>query len=94
VTSAEVFQEILHRYTAISRREAIEPAFAVLRSVVDQMFPIELEDVERARALLLTWPALSARDSLHLALLQRHGITRILSFDTHFDGIPGVVRVH
>ena len=94
MTSAEVFQEILHRYTAISRREAIEPAFAVLRSVVDQMFPIELEDVERARALLLTWPALSARDSLHLALLQRHGITRILSFDTHFDGIPGVVRVH
>ena len=27
VTSAEAFQEILHRYVAIGRREAIGPAF-------------------------------------------------------------------
>ncbi len=94
VTSAEVFQELLHRFTAIGRREAIEPAFDLLRAVVDQVYAIELEDVERARTLLLTWPALSARDALHLVVLQRHGIGRILSFDGHFDGIPGVVRVH
>ena len=27
VTSAEVLQEILHRYVAIDRRDAIQPAF-------------------------------------------------------------------
>lgn len=94
VTSAEVFQEILHRYAAIGRRDAIEPAFELLRAVADEVFPIELEDVERARVLLLTWRALSARDALHLAVLQRRGIGKIFSFDTHFDDIPGVERIH
>ena len=94
VTSAEVFQEILRRYAAIGRRDAVEPAFELLRAVADEVFPIELEDVERARGLLLTWRALSARDALHLAVLQRRGIGKIFSFDMHFDGIPGVVRIH
>ncbi len=30
VTDAEVLQEILHRYTAINRRDAIQPAFDAL----------------------------------------------------------------
>jgi len=25
--------------------------------------------------------------------MQRHGIERILSFDSGFDGLPGIVRV-
>lgn len=62
--------------------------------MADEVFPIELEDVERARVLLLTWRALSARDALHLAVLQRRGIGKIFSFDTHFDDIPGVIRIH
>ena len=36
---------------------------------------------------------LLARDAVHLAVMQRHGITRILSFDTGFDGIVGVERI-
>jgi predicted nucleic acid-binding protein len=32
VTDAEVMQEILHRYVAIDRRDAIQPAFDVLLS--------------------------------------------------------------
>jgi uncharacterized protein len=36
---------------------------------------------------------LSARDALHLAILQKHGIEQILSFDTGFDGFPGVTRL-
>src|SRR5688572_30589515 len=34
VTDAEVFQEILHRYVAIKRRDAIQPAFDVLNDLV------------------------------------------------------------
>lgn len=50
VTDAEVFQEILHRYVAINRREAIQPAFNALRSVVDEIFPVDVEAVDQARA--------------------------------------------
>jgi predicted nucleic acid-binding protein len=92
VADAEVLQEILHRYVAIDRREAIEPAFEVLLGIVDAVLPIELEDVQRARSLLAT-PRLQARDAIHVAVMQRHGIDRTISFDRAFDGIPGLTRV-
>ena len=50
-------------------------------------------DVERARRLLRTTPTLSARDAVHIALMQGRDIDRILTFDTGFDGIPGIVRL-
>ena len=60
-TDAEVLQEILHRYTAIKRRDAIGPAFA--------------------------------RDAVHVAIMQRREIGRILTFDEGFDGIAGIERI-
>jgi hypothetical protein len=91
VTDAETFQEILHRYVAINRRDAIEPAWNALRRIVDETFPIELEDVDRARALVTT-SRLTARDALHVAVMQRRDIIEILSFDTDFDAMPGIRR--
>ena len=93
VTNAEVLQEILHRYVAIERRDAIQPAFDAILGVVDDVFPVEMPDVERAKAIVLGWARLSARGALHLATMERQGITRILSFDTGFDGFPGVTRL-
>lgn len=94
VTSAEVFQEILHRYTAIGRRDAIQPAWDVLAGTADEVFAIDLADADRARVVVLERQALSARDALHAAVMQRHGVTRIMSFDAGFDAIPGVTRLH
>lgn len=91
VTDAEAFQEILHRYVAINRREAIEPAWNVLRRVVDEVYPIELADVELARRLVAT-SRLTARDALHVAVMQRHEIAEILTFDSAFDDLPGIKR--
>lgn len=92
-TDAEVLQEILHRYTAIDRREAIGPAFDVLLGVVDVVHPIDLEDVARARRLVTSAARLSARDAIHVAVMQRRDIGRILTFDTAFDGVLGIARV-
>lgn len=92
-TDAEVLQEILHRYAAIGRREAIEPAFAVLLGVVDVVHPIELEDVQRARRLVAAAPELSARDAIHIGVMQRRGIDRVLTFDRAFDAVDGLVRI-
>lgn len=92
VSNVEVFQEILHRYVAINRREAIQPAFDLLLGVVDEVFAIDLKDVERAKTIVYG-RRLSARDAIHLATMERHGVSRIMSFDTGFDTYAGVTRV-
>ncbi|MFN2398749.1 MAG: type II toxin-antitoxin system VapC family toxin [Gemmatimonadaceae bacterium] len=93
VTDVEVLQEILHRYVAIGRRDAIQPAFDALLGVVDEVFAVELADAERAKAILYGHQQLSARDAIHLATMERHGIVRIMSFDTGFDAYPGMSRL-
>jgi predicted nucleic acid-binding protein len=92
-TDAEVLQELLHRYAAIRRREAIGPAFDAILGVVDIVHPIELEDVAGARRLMGGTKSLSARDAIHLAVMQRREIGRILTFDEGFDGIVGIERI-
>lgn len=93
VTDAEVLQEILHRYSALDRRDAIQPAFDAVLGLVDEIFPIEPEDVQRAKTVLLSRGEISARDAIHLAVMERYRIDLILSFDRGFDGIPGVTRI-
>jgi predicted nucleic acid-binding protein len=93
VTDAEVFQEILHRYVAIDHRDAIQPAFDALLGVIDEVFPVDLAAVERGKTILFGWPDLSARDAIHLATIEQHGVGQIMSFDTGFDGYPGVERI-
>jgi len=93
VTSAEVLQEILHRYVAIDRRDAIQPAFDALLGVVDEVLDVGRKDVERARELVLGIGRLSARDALHAAVMEREGVTTIMSFDAGFDALPGVTRL-
>jgi len=93
VSDAEVLQEILHRYVAIRRPNAIQSAFDALLSVVDQLYPVELEDVERAKSLLLGLTPLSARDALHTAVMERYDVSRLLSFDAGFDAVPWIERI-
>lgn len=92
VTDAEVLQEILHRYVAIDRRDAIQPAFDALLGVVDQVFSVDRRAVERAKEITLGYRRLSARDAIHLSVMEQNGIDQILSFDTGFDGFPGITR--
>lgn len=93
VTSAEVMQEILHRYVAIRRRDAIGPALEALTAIVDEVFAVSREDVEEARSVLDRIPDLSARDALHVAVMRRRSIERVLTFDAGFDLVPGVERI-
>jgi predicted nucleic acid-binding protein len=92
VTSAEVLQEILHRYRAIDHPAAIQPAFDVLLGVVDDVLPVDRDDVVAAKDTLIARWQLSARDALHVAVMHRHDIREVLSFDRHFDMLPGLAR--
>lgn len=93
VTDAEVLQEILHRFTAIDRRDAIGPAWQVIEAVVDEVLPIYPGDVDRARLLVESDPRVGARDALHVAVMRAHGIDRVFSFDRHFDAVAGLARL-
>lgn len=94
VTDAEVLQEILHRYTAINRRDAIEPALRAVLDVVDEVFAIEKRDVLRASEITQLPSLLSARDAVHVAVMERHAIGSILSFDAGYDRWTGLKRIH
>jgi predicted nucleic acid-binding protein len=93
VTDAEVLQEILHRYVSIARPDAIQPALNALLGVVDEVFSVDRAAVERAKEIVLGQKSLSARDAVHIALMQIHGVKKILSFDQGFDGFPGITRL-
>ena len=94
VTDAEVLQEILHRYSAVGLHDAIQPAFDALLAVVEQVFPVQTTSVERAKEIVLARRRLSARDALHLAVMEEQGVKEILTFDAGFDGYPGITRLH
>jgi len=93
VTDAEVLQEILHRYGAIGRRDAIQPAFDAILDVVDEVLPVTEHDVRKAKDVMLARARLSARDALHVAVMWAHGIATILTFDRAFDGVPRIKRL-
>jgi predicted nucleic acid-binding protein len=61
--------------------------------IVPDALPVTIEDFLLATQLHSQYVALQARDSLHLAIMQRQGIFHIISADRHFDGIPGLIRL-
>ena len=94
VTDVAVLQEILHRYTAIDKREAIGPALQVTLDIVDEVISIEKAEVLRAAEIVQSRALMSARDAVHIAVMERHGIRSILSFDGDFDSWPGLDRIY
>ena len=76
-----MFQEVLHRFVALKR------------DLVDEVFSIQDADVERTKTIVPGRRRLSARDAVHLAIMEREGVQRILTFDTGFDGVPGLERI-
>ena len=93
-TDAEAFQELLHRYRAIRRwtlgREVVHAFSEIMR---DRIEPVYAEDVLLATSLADEHPDVSARDLVHTAVMRRLGINRIISADTDFDRLPGIVRL-
>ena len=80
---------LLCRFQA-NDRDAIQPAFEVILKTADRVYPIEQEDIARAKDIVLGYPSLSARDALHIAVMERHGISTILTFDRGYSAYPGI----
>lgn len=95
VTSAEVLQELFHhvrrRWEWQNDGQAYREFAALMEGAV---LPIDEADLAAAVALSAQVPLdVEARDLLHVAVMQRHGVPRIVTADRGFDRIPGIERL-
>jgi predicted nucleic acid-binding protein len=93
VTSIEVVHEILHRYLSIGRAAG---GIALAEETMDlfaPVMPITHALMRRVPELARRYPALSARDLIHVATCIHEGITDIISTDRGFDAVPEVRRI-
>lgn len=91
-SSAEVLQEILHRYRAIKRLQEGVIVYETFRNLPIRFLEILPSDVDVAKELLLEHHSyLSSRDSLHLAVMQRNKIKEVVTYDQGFLGINGII---
>lgn len=81
VTSAEVLQELLHAYLPVGRLERLDAAMRLATDTATEVWPVTVEDARMAHTLIAGYPALGARDLVHLAVCRRHGVTRAKTFD-------------
>ena len=93
VTDVEVYQEILHRYTAIRRPDAIDAAFASLDAIADETMTFGMSEIRAAREMIGSVDGISARNALHVATMRSAGVSRILSMDRGFDVCLGIERL-
>ena len=89
---AEVLQEILHRYRALSRWSEGRQVFDLARRIFAVVLPVTVAELDLARSLLDAYDGLMARDALHAAVVEMHGLDGICSFDRDFDRISSIVR--
>ena len=94
VTNSEVLQEIMYRYLASGRwtlgREVVRTFAEAMSGRIE---PVHGEDVILATELADRHPGVSARDLVHAAVMQRLGVSRIISADTDFDRLEGIDRL-
>jgi hypothetical protein len=93
VTSTEVIHEILHRYAAIGRRREGAALATATLDLFAPVVPISHALMRRVPVLLERYPALSARDAIHVATCLHEGIVEIVSPDRAFDAVAGLRRV-
>ena len=92
-TSAEVVQEILHRYVAIRRADH---GLAIARDVLKAFRPVlSITDsvARRLPDLVERYPMLAVRDLVHVATCLEEGIDTIISPDTGFDRVGEIKRL-
>jgi predicted nucleic acid-binding protein len=68
----------------------VSPLINDVLRIVDDVLAIGRSDIEHAKDTLLRYPSLPARDALHIAIMARYNIVRLMSFDRGFDAYPGI----
>lgn len=93
VISVEVIQEILHRFISIRHPEMGRAQAIEAMDVFAPVLPITHALMRRVPDLAIKYPALSARDLVHVATCIHEGITEIVSPDRAFDQVAELRRI-
>ncbi len=93
VTNTEVLQEILYRYFSIGKPMIAESAYGAVIQLCEMVFPITLEETNKALDLLKRYPDISSRDAVHAATMINRHVKEIISTDSHFDMVSGIKRI-
>jgi uncharacterized protein len=89
---AQVLQEILHRYRAITQWNDGRRVYDLTRQIFPNVLPVTAAIMDRARRILDADPRLMARDALRAAVVMIEGMEAVCSYDRDFDRIMGIVR--
>jgi uncharacterized protein len=93
VISVEVIQEITHRFRRTDRPDI---GIRMARSALDAfapVLPITHALIRRVPELAQRYPALAARDLIHVATCIHEGISEIVSPDRGFDQVAELRRI-
>lgn len=93
VTSAEVIQEIFHRFTSLGDRDTGARMATAALDVFNPVLAITDEVMRQMPDLVLEHHRLSARDLVHVATCRTAGIDAIVSPDRGFDEVTGMSRI-
>jgi len=93
IASTEMIQEVVHHRL----RMTTDRATAVLdaRDVAALVTVVPFDDavLQAALDLIARTSTLRGRDAVHAATALCHGVTRVVSVDPAFDGVPGLTRL-
>jgi uncharacterized protein len=93
VTDAEVIQELAYRYHAIRRAEDGLKLAENFMEAMGSVLPLTRLEVSRSLEIQRSHPFLSPRDATHVAVMESAALTRIVTADRHFEGVPGIERI-
>ncbi len=93
VTSAEVIQEIVHRFISTRRPETGAQIARLALDAFAPVLPITHAVMRRLPDLAHRYPSLDARDLVHVATCIHEGISEIISPDRGFDQVTEVSRI-
>ena len=93
VSDAEILQEILYRFWRLHQIETAVKMIEQAVQLIPVLLPVEASDGVLAASLLSQHPRIEPRDAVHAAVMLRHRITHLYSYDRHFDAVPGLTRL-
>ena len=91
--SAEILQEILHRYRSLGHWEQGRELYDAVRESIPFVVSITEEIVDHARVLMEVHRGLSGRDAVHAATVLENRLDSICSYDRDFDMVEGLRRI-
>lgn len=91
----EIIQEVLYRYGAIRQWRVGVTMAENLLDIVPKVYRVQLPDIRLTVDLFGQYAdkGITARDAIHVAVMQNNGLSEIISTDAHFDLIEGIKRL-